>query len=338
MDSMLVRIFIVVFITLLVLIGGLLLRHLFVHRLKKTFLDNWLIQTLGVIVVLLTLIVAAVASIFMLDSKITWLSDWWRNYTLQNHIPDLPTLSWIIIQTLLILVLGIGIARTIFTLVVRSDGHLDINLRILIGRILHIITLLIAFFWILELWQVSVTVPVAVISALAVAGAFAIQDILKDLVAGLYILMERPFHIGDEISTANYVGTVEDILLRATKLRIVSGEQVTIPNALVFGGIVVNNTYFGERRATITATLPQAEYQREKTPTLILQTLQEIETVMVKPEPAVFISGYTGAKVILTVRFWIGNRQLTTVSEVMYTLRTVLPNTDFAVLESAGNV
>jgi small-conductance mechanosensitive channel len=70
----------------------------------------------------------------------------------------------------------------------------------------------------------------------------------------------------------------------------------------------------------------------------MLKTLQEIDTVMVKPEPAVFITGYTGKQVTLTIRFWIANRQLATVSEVMYTLRTVLPDVDFAVLESAGNV
>ena len=86
------------------------------------------------------------------------------------------------------------------------------------------------------------------------------------------------------------------------------------------------------------STMPQEEYKREETPKLLLKTLQEIDTVMVKPEPMVFISGYTGKQVTLTVRFWIANRQLATVSEVMYTLHTVLPNADFTVLESAGNV
>jgi small conductance mechanosensitive channel len=338
--SLTAHIVITVLILLLALSIGLLLRRLLVHWLKETFLDNWLIQTLGVIVVILPLIVAAAISPFILNPANTQhLKAWWDYYIKnQFHLPDFTTLIWNLIGTLLILLIGIGIARTLFKLMIRSQGHLDINLRTLIGRIFYIITLIIAVFWILSLWQVSIAVPVAVISALAVAGAFAIQDILKDLVAGLYILSERPFHIGDEISTANYTGKVEDILIRATRLRLVSGEQVTIPNALVFGGIVINNTYYGERRATIAITMPQENYQQEKTPALILQTLAEIETVMVKPEPTIFISGYEGEKMTLTLRFWVENRQLVTVSEVMYTLRTVLPNADFTVLESAGNV
>jgi small conductance mechanosensitive channel len=333
------RIVLIVLIALVALIVGLLLRLLLVRRLKQTVLDNWLIQTLGVIVVLVPLIIAGAATLFILDST----NVLWQNLisSLQDQIRHpayLTALVWSIVQTLLILVLGVGIARTLSKLALRSQSHLDINLRTLIGRACYITTLLITVFWILTLWQISVTVPVAVIGSLAVAGAFSIQDILKDLVAGFYILMERPFHIGDEINTASYVGKVEDIQIRATKLRLVSGEQVTIPNALVFGGVVVNNTYYGERRATITATMPQEEYKREETPELMLKALQEIETVMAKPEAMVFISGYTGKQVTLTVRFWIANRQLATVSEVMYTLRTVLPDADFAVLESAGNV
>ncbi len=333
------RIVLIVLIVLVALIVGLFLRLLLVRRLKQTVLDNWLIQTLGVIVVLVPLIIAGAATLFILDSTNVLLQSLIRNLQDQIlHPTYLMALVGSIVQTLLILVLGVGIARTLSKLALRSQSHLDINLRTLIGRACYITTLLITVFWILTLWQISVTVPVAVIGSLAVAGAFSIQDILKDLVAGFYILMERPFHIGDEINTASYVGKVEDIQIRATKLRLVSGEQVTIPNALVFGGVVVNNTFYGERRATITATMPQEEYKREETPKLLLKALQEIDTVMVKPEPMVFISGYTGKQVTLTVRFWIANRQLATVSEVMYTLHTVLPNADFTVLESAGNV
>ncbi|MFL5624245.1 MAG: mechanosensitive ion channel family protein [Ktedonobacteraceae bacterium] len=336
--SMTSRITLIALIALVALVVGLILRLLLVRRLKQTVLDNWLIQTLGVIVVLVPLIIAGAATPFILDSTNSLLLGFLTELKKQLHAPDLATLIWAIIQTLLILVLGIGIARTLLKLTIRSQAHLDINLRTLIGRIFYIITLLITLFWSLSLWQISVTVPVAVIGSLAVAGAFAIQDILKDLVAGFYILMERPFHIGDEINTASYVGKVEDIQIRATKLRLVSGERVTIPNALVFGGIVVNNTFYGERRATITVTMPHEAYKHEETVELIHVTLREIDRVMVKPEPMVFISSYAGEEITLTVRFWIANRQFATVSDVMYTLRTVLPKADFAVLESAGNV
>ncbi len=329
------RIFLVVFITLLAIALGLLFRRLLVHRLKKTVMDKWLIQTLGVVIALLPIILAGFAIPFILDS--TYLQLFWENFKQQIHAPDVTNVIWSFIQGLLILFIGIGIARTVVRLMQRQ-GHIDINLRTLLERILNILVITITIFWVLSIWQISIAVPVAVISIITVAMAFAIQDIIKDLVAGFYILMERPFHIGDEISTASYTGHVQDIEIRATKLRLVSGEQITIPNSMVFGGIVINNTYYGERRATIAITLKQEEFLREETPTQILGALTEIDTVMVKPEPSIYISGYNASSLTLTLRFWITNRQLATVSEVMYTLRTVLPNADLAVVESAGNV
>ena len=325
---------------------GLLLRRLLIHRLKNTVLDNWIIQTLGIIIILPPLIIGAVAVLFIVgDGAIT--------FTWQTLVQGLPTpvvnvigLAWVFIETVLVIVLGVGIARTLMKITVRGLGEnrIDINIRTLIGRIFYIITVLITIFLILAIWHVAIELPVAVLGTLTVAIVFAIQDILKDLVAGFYILMEHPFHIGDQITigdetkSASHTGVVEDVQIRATKLRIVSGEQVTVPNALVFGGIVINNSFYGERRVTITVTLPQQEFVKDETVDQIIKALKGIETVAVKPEPTAMITGYTGNSITLTVRYWIANRQLSTISEVMYTLRTILPNADLAILEPAGNI
>ena len=325
---------------------GLLLRRLLIHRLKNTVLDNWIIQTLGIIIILPPLIIGAVAVLFIVgDGAIT--------FTWQTLVQGLPTpvvnvigLAWVFIETVLVIVLGVGIARTLMKITVRGLGEnrIDINIRTLIGRIFYIITVLITIFLILAIWHVAIELPVAVLGTLTVAIVFAIQDILKDLVAGFYILMERPFHIGDQITigdetkSPSHTGVVEDVQIRATKLRIVSGEQLTVPNSLVFGGIVINNSFYGERRATISVTLPQEEFVKDETSERIIKALKEIETLAPKPEPTVMVSGYTGNSITLTVRYWIANRQLSTISEVMYTLRTILPNADLAILEPAGNI
>src|SRR6266567_6311052 len=131
--SMTHRIILIVLITLVALVVGLLLRLLLVRRLKQTVLDDWLIQTLGVIVVLAPLIVAVAATPFILDSTNTLLLGLLDSLKKKAQAPDLASLIWAIIQTLLILVLGVGIARTLLKLTIRSQSHLDINLRTLIG-------------------------------------------------------------------------------------------------------------------------------------------------------------------------------------------------------------
>ncbi|MBV9231757.1 MAG: mechanosensitive ion channel, partial [Chloroflexi bacterium] len=265
--------------------------------------------------------------------------------SIKFDIRDAPAVIWNVTQTLLLIALGIGIARTIRAVTVRglSESRVDINLRTLIGRIFYFITLTFALFWILSIWQIPLTAPVTAISVLTVAFTVAIQDVLKDLVAGFYILIERPFYIGDQISVTStsaitYTGKVEDVQLRATKLRLLSGEEVTIPNALVFGSAVINNTYYGERRATISVTLPHEEFSKEQTSEQILQTLKEAEGVMAKPEPTVMFSGYAEEKITLTVRFWFASGQLSTISDVMYTLHVLLPNGELAVREPVSSV
>jgi len=340
------RIILTVFVGLAAIGLGLILRRLLVRRLKNTILDNWLVQALGILVIFPPLIIAGVATPFILNNAL-FISFWEGIKTnTTGHVPEIISFSWGFVETILVIILGVGIARTIMKATVRGLGEnrIDINIRTLIGRIFFIIIVIIAIFWLLAIWHVAIELPVAVLGTLTVAFTFAIQDILKDLVAGFYILIERPFHIGDLITigdqaqSAAHTGVVEDVQIRATKLRIVSGEQITVPNMLVFGGIVTNNSFYGERRASITVTLPLESFDKKTIPELILQILKDDETVIAKPEPSVMISSYTGQFVTLTVRFWIASGQVASISEVMYTLRTALPTADIAVVESAGNI
>ena len=330
-------------LTLLVALGlGLFLRRILVRRLKRTVLDNWLIQTFGVVIVFPPLIVAAfVAAIIW---KPIQLSASWPNINSLFPIANLPALTLNLVYALLLIALGVGVARTARTLIIRGLGEnrVDINIRTLVGRIFYYIILALTVFWILSILQIPIAVPAAFIGILTVALAVAVQDILKDLVAGFYILIERPFHIGDQICTTDggetYTGTVEDVQLRATKLRIVSGEEVTIPNSLIFGNAVVNNMSYNERRATLTVSMPEAAYLKDETVGQILTVLKQLESVTAKPEPRVTLSSITSEGVVFTVRFWIANNQFSTVTEVMCALHTLLPNAELTIKDAAGDV
>jgi small-conductance mechanosensitive channel len=335
----------IIFAIVIVLAGlgiGLWLRVLLVNRLKKTVLDDWLTQTLGVIIVLPTLLIFAVVAAGVVTNGVSQLQAFWKSLSLALGVQDMDILhfaqngAW----SLVIIIFAIGVARTFSKLTMRGIGEhrLDPNLRILIHRTSYLIVLLVAIFWILAIWQVAVALPVAVLGTLTLAITFSVQDILKDLVAGLYILVEHPFFIGDQINTASYTGQVVAVELRATRLRLVSGEEVTIPNALVFGGIVINNSRYTERRVTLTIMLPLEVFERDETPGRIVACVKEQTEVIEKPEPIVTMSGITGERVELTLRFWIANGQLATVTNVVYALRTLFPSADLSVKEAAGDV
>ncbi|HCI82336.1 MAG TPA: hypothetical protein DHW02_21895 [Ktedonobacter sp.] len=328
-------------ITLVVMLAiGLILRRFLVRRLQKTVLDNWMIQTLGVIVTLIPFILAGFGIPLIWQPSL--INQYWISIQKQaaQHLNDL-TVN--LLTTILLIALGIGVARTIQRITISNmgNGRIDVNIRRLIGRILYFLVLTFVVFWILSIWQISVAVPVTIISVLTVAISVSIQDILKDLVAGVYILIERPFHIGDQISTIStvpYTGKVEDVQIRATKLRLTSGEEVTIPNSYVFGNIIVNNSFYGERRATIIAKVPLDDFHRDETPSLILDAMKELPRLSPKPEPSVLFSDLGPQNVTLKIRFWIANGELSTVTDVMYTLHKVLPTAELTIQESAGDV
>ncbi|HET8846065.1 MAG TPA: hypothetical protein VFN35_31675, partial [Ktedonobacteraceae bacterium] len=70
----------------------------------------------------------------------------------------------------------------------------------------------------------------------------------------------------------------------------------------------------------------------------ILEMLKKQDDVMEKPEPRVTLSALNGDQVELMVRFWIVTGQIATVTDIMYALRSLLPQANLAVKEAAGDV
>jgi small conductance mechanosensitive channel len=352
--SLLTQQILIIIVTLLIALAiGLFLRYLLVSRLKKTVLDNWLIQIFGFLMIMPPVIAGIIVVSFLIGIPATQLL-LYLQLVLPDvfNIPNLGHLIWQLLLSAFIILLAIGVGRTFLKLVTvdTAKEHIGINISILIGRILYTVVLLIAFLLILTIWNIQFGIPAAIISVLTVGFTFVLQDLLKNVVAGIYLLVEGPFHIGDVISTDVYSGKVEDVQLRATKLRIVSGEQVIVPNSMLFTGIVVNKTIYDERRAIILITLPLDKYEKVQTAECILKTIKGVTDVMIKPEPTLSlssvagafgsstgtVSGYTGEIITLTLSFWMPEGKNTPVSEAMLALRNALPYADLSIREPVG--
>jgi small-conductance mechanosensitive channel len=89
---------------------------------------------------------------------------------------------------------------------------------------------------------VSPAALVTAIGVLGLAASLALQDLLKNFCAGVYLLFERPFRIGDEIAVRDYRGRVADIGIRVTSLHTEERLEVLIPNAIVLSEVVVNRS------------------------------------------------------------------------------------------------
>jgi small conductance mechanosensitive channel len=122
----------------------------------------------------------------------------------------------------------------------RLARNTNLNLAILIGRLTYMAALAIGVIWIAFIFGIQLSGLLTFLGALSLAITFAIQDVLKNLVAGLYLLWERPFIIGDVIKVKDVTGAVEDIQVRTTVLRADNGQLIVVPNGVLFTEIVIN--------------------------------------------------------------------------------------------------
>ncbi len=344
------RIFLSILILLIALACGLFFRRKVVQWLKKIRLINILAQAVGVFVIFLVLILAlAAVSVVLTGNPGLLVSILVVLEDPQNPLHGLANTVWNIMISIILLVIGIGIAETFReAITLRWKNHASANIRTLVGRAVYTAVLTIFFFVILSLWNIQIGLPVAVVTGII---TFALQDLIKNLVAGVYLLGERPFEIGDLVTISPHTGEVKDINMRATTLRLITGEEMIVPNALLFDGIVTNQSSYKERQATINALFSEEAYVEKETRQQLIQAIKEVVLVKNYPEPTIILNATTGRTegsssmpngskgrtVSLEIRFWVANNNPEAVTAVMEVLRKKFPQADFTVHEFAGN-
>lgn len=110
------------------------------------------------------------------------------------------------------------------------------GIALLLGRLVYTAIIVLGF-----LVGLSVVAPsfqasdlIKVLGIGSVAVGFAFQNILQNFLAGILLLLQEPFRIGDFISVTGIEGTVNDIQSRATVVTTKEARQVIIPNAIIF--------------------------------------------------------------------------------------------------------
>ncbi|MCA9068269.1 MAG: mechanosensitive ion channel family protein [Planctomycetaceae bacterium] len=137
----------------------------------------------------------------------------------------------------------------------------------------------IAFLLVLDNLGVDVTALIAGLGVGGIAVALAAQNVLGDLFASLSIVMDKPFVLGDFIIVGDFMGTVENIGMKTTRLRSLSGEQLVFPNSDLLGSRIRNFKRMQERRVVfgIGVTYETALSKVQKIPELIKQAITSQE-------------------------------------------------------------
>lgn len=113
------------------------------------------------------------------------------------------------------------------------------TLWLMIRRLMLIILGILVVLVLFSVWGFNLTPFLAVGTVVGAAIGFGAQDLVKDLIAGFFILVEDQFRVGDVVEIAGATGVVEDIQLRVTVLRDLEGNVHFVPN----GQITVTKNY-----------------------------------------------------------------------------------------------
>lgn len=184
----------------------------------------------------------------------------------------------------------------------------QITVIILLNRILWASMWAVAILLVVVFLGTGFTPLAAFIGVVGLAASLSLQQLLQNLVAGIYLLAERPFEIGDIVSVVgpsgiNHEGRVEDIQMRTTHLRGRDDELILVPNSAMFAGVVTNRTAVGGYATEITVTFP-----RDKDPDFVrgqvAPLLQGLTSVLPSPEPALRVDKAGKDEWTASVLFW----------------------------------
>ncbi|GAB6842974.1 small-conductance mechanosensitive channel [Methylorubrum rhodinum] len=209
---------------------------------------------------------------------------------------------------LALFVIGLLVAKGVRAAVRRAAELRDASLgsASVLGRIAGGVTVLVSF-----LVAASVAFPSVSAADLfnllgigGVAIGFAFRDVLQNLLAGILILLTRPFVIGDQIRAGSHEGTVEDVWVRATVLRTYDNQRVLIPNATLFVDKITVITAHDKRRLAFPLTIGNGDDIREAR-RVIVEALRGTEGVLADPPPEALVTGLGAAGVDMMARLWI---------------------------------
>ena len=225
----------------------------------------------------------------------TVLEDLWANIV--EYAPD-------IIWAAVILLSAFYIARLLRTLLTRTLTRTgaDPGVTILLSQMVYWGVISLGLIVAVGLF-VDLTALIASLGLAGFALTFALQDVLKNFVAGIMLLVQRPFTVGDYVQVMSFEGNVTAVNSRTTEVRTGDGLTVLLPNASVLDNPIVNYTRTPERRIEVVFNLPY-DCDLPRVRELSLKAMEGVAAYLEAPAPDVLFDDASGG-ITLRARLWV---------------------------------
>ena len=270
----------------------------------------------------------------------TVLHDFWASFQsgLLNGLPDGRDLAHFLIQVIKIVIIGaltLWVAGRSKNWSTRLLGRARVapNVIALLGNGAFVLAIIFGISWLLAALGANWAAVVASLSAVTVALGLALQDILKNFVAGIYLLIEQPFKIGDRVTVKGVGGQVEGVGIRTMVLRTEEGMRVMVPNNTVFTEVVTNRSAYDTRHVALQIADTRVAF--DKMNGLVDEALAAFEGILRNPAPKLTIQKMTDDLATIGLDYWYRGGD-TPLNEVIEGLQDRFPQATITVTAAEG--
>lgn len=180
---------------------------------------------------------------------------------------------------------------------------LSLLLQAFLATVVYWLTITVGLMVVLSALGVDITPLFALVGGASFIIAFAMQDTLGNLAAGLMIMFNRPFDEGDYITAAGTSGTVASVSIVSTTVKTPDNQVIVIPNSKVWGDVISNATASAHRRVDLVFGIDYGDDPDVATE-IILEAAKADARVLSDPAPWVRVTNLGDSSVDLTARFW----------------------------------
>jgi len=177
-------------------------------------------------------------------------------------------------------------------------------LRGFLAMMAYWLTLAFGLLIVLAALGVNITPLFALVGGASFIIAFALQDTLGNLAAGLMIMINRPFDEGDYVSVAGVGGTLKDVSVVSTTVVTPDNQVIVIPNSKVWGDVITNVTASDTRRVDLVFGIGYDD-SIEEAQAVLEEVVAHHPAVLPEPAPVIRVNALSDSSVDFVVRPWV---------------------------------
>lgn len=170
--------------------------------------------------------------------------------------------------------------------------------------VIYWLTIAFGLMIVLSALGIDVTPLFALVGGASFILAFALQDTLANLAAGLMIMINRPFDEGDYVDIAGTAGTVKSVSIVSTTVTTPDNQVIVVPNSKVWGNIITNVTASDTRRVDLVFGIAYGD-SIEQAQGVLEEVVGAHPLVLAEPEPVIRVGSLGASSVDFICRPWV---------------------------------